>query len=68
MSFIHSIKKLEKILTDTYPVSSEIILYTIELEEPIIPTLMKKYLTLTGLPYLSLFPNKERSLFSMNVF
>ncbi len=32
MSFIHSIKKLEKILTDTYSVSSEIILYTIELE------------------------------------
>lgn len=26
------LKKLEKILTDTYPVSSEIILYTIELE------------------------------------
>ena len=32
MPVIHSTKRIRKILTATYPVSSEIILYTIELE------------------------------------
>ncbi len=32
MSFIHSTEKIRKKLTATYPVSSSIILYTIELE------------------------------------